>query len=90
MQTKAELLVERIIELLKEKPEEFSSIWFYKEKIEYSIANKNLSILILIKTGEIFKPVGLSLTKQQMNMIKELIKPIIERDEKNILKKNEK
>jgi len=80
-----QLLIDRVIELLKFKPENFSARWFSGESLDKSIQSKDRKILILIETGEITSPTTPKMTKQQKETIKQLVQPIVEKDSKYLI-----
>jgi hypothetical protein len=75
-----QLLVERIIEMLKTKPECFSARWFNGKSLDKSVRSSNKQILIMIYDGQITQPVVPKMTKQQKETIKQLIEPIVKKD----------
>lgn len=79
-----QLLIERVIELLKFKPEYFSARWF-GGSMNSSILSKDNKILIMIETGQIIKPIEPKMTITQLNTIKQLVKPIVEKDSKYLI-----
>ena len=82
-----QLLINKIIELLKSKPEDFSARWLSGESLKKSVRNPNGKILIMIETGEIISPTEPDMTKEQKEQIKKLIQPIVERDSKYLIEK---
>lgn len=75
-----QLLIERIIEMLKTKPECFSARWFTGKSLDKSVRSSNKEILIMIYDGQITQPVRPKMTKQQKEIIKQLIEPIVKKD----------
>ena len=75
-----QLLVERIIEMLKTKPECFSARWFTGKSLDKSVRSNNKEILIMIYDGQIIQPVEPRMTKQQKETIKQLFEPIVKKD----------
>ena len=53
-----QLLIEKIIEMLKTKPECFSAKWSTGKSLDRSIRSQNKEILIMIDTGQICQPVN--------------------------------
>ena len=75
-----QLLVERIIEMLKTKPECFSARWVTGKSLDKSVRSNNKKILIMIYDGQIIQPVEPKMTKLQKETIKQLIEPIVKKD----------
>jgi len=82
-----QLLIEKVIELLKCKPEFFSARWFTGKSLDGSIQSQDKNILIMIETGEIAKPTHPNMTKQQKETVKQLVAPIVEKDSKYLIEK---
>jgi hypothetical protein len=74
------LLVEKVIEILKEKPECFSARWFNGSSLDASVRSNDNQILIMIYDGQIVQPVNPQMSKRQKNMVKQLIQPIVKKD----------
>jgi hydroxymethylpyrimidine pyrophosphatase-like HAD family hydrolase len=72
--------VEAIINLLKEKPEFFTSKWYNDNNIESTIRSKDKNILIFINYGSILRPREFEMTKSQRETIINLIKPIADKE----------
>lgn len=81
------LLINRIIELLESAPQKFSAKWFSGRRLDSSIQSKDRAISIMIRTGQIISPTEPEMTTKQLNTIKQLVKPIVERDSKTLLDK---
>jgi hypothetical protein len=75
-----QLLVEKVIEILKTKPECFSARWFTGQSLDASVRSNDKQILIMIYDGQITQPVVPKMTKQQKETIKQLIEPIVKKD----------
>ena len=82
-----QLLIQRVIDLLRENPEDFSSTWFDSDSVGSSVESKDRKILVMIESGHIIRPTKPNLTDDQISTIKELIKPIVERDSKRVIDK---
>jgi len=82
-----QLLIEKVIKMLKEKPEYFSAKWFTGKHLDASVRSKDRNVLIMINTGQITQPVNVEMTSQQKEIVKELIKPIVERDSEYLISK---
>ena len=80
-----QLLINKVIELLKNKPENFSARWFTGANLDLSVRSNDRKILIMIQTGEITQPINVNMTNQQKEQIKHLIAPIVEEDSKYII-----
>jgi hypothetical protein len=80
-----QLLIEKIIEMLKTKPECFSARWFTGKSLDKSIRSQNQEILIIIETGQICQPVEPQMSEEQKELIKQLLKPIIKKDSDYII-----
>jgi len=81
-------LINKVIELLKEKPCLFSSRWFTGKSLDRSVKSiDGTNILILSCTGEIIKPIEPKMSKKQKLQVKKLLVPIIERDSKYVINK---
>lgn len=79
------LLVEKIIKKLKSPGTSFSARWFNQKRIEPSIRSIDKNTMIMIETGQIIAPFKPEMTNEQRETIKELIKPIVEKDIKYIV-----
>lgn len=75
-----QLLINRVIELLQNDPDFFSARWFNGNSIDSSVQSRDRNILIMIKTGDILQPTRPIMTKEQNDIIKKLLVPIVERD----------
>lgn len=75
-----QLLIENIIEMLKTNPECFSARWFTGKSLDSSIRSQNKEILIMIDTGQICQPVEPRMSKEQKELIKQLLEPIVKKD----------
>lgn len=76
MTTNEQRLVNNIIQLLKEKKNEFSALWF-NESLEDSIQYEKITIT---KYGTIIKPIKLIPEGEYLETITALVGEIIERD----------
>jgi len=74
-----QLMIEKVTELLKTKPDDFSVIWFNTTSLEESVKNNKKNILIMIDTGQIIQPMKPIMSDEQKELIKQLICPIVER-----------
>lgn len=75
-----QLLTEKVIEMLKTKPECFSARWFTGKSLDKSVRSQNKKILIMIDSGQIFQPVEPRMTKEQKDVVKQLLEPIVKKD----------
>ena len=75
-----QLFIEKVIEMLKTKPECFSARWFTGKSLDKSVINQNKEILIMIDSGQICHPVEPQMTKEQKELIKQLLEPIVKKD----------
>lgn len=75
-----QLFTEKVIEMLKNKPDCFSARWFTGKSLDRSVRSQNKEILILINSGQIFMPVKPKMTKEQKELVKQLLEPIIKKD----------
>jgi len=75
-----QLLIEKVIEMLKTKPECFSARWFTGKSLDKSVRSQNKEILIMIDSGQICHPVEPRMTKEQKELIKQLLEPIVKKD----------
>lgn len=82
-----QLLIEKVIWLLGTNPDSFSARWFNGDSIDGSVRSKDKQVLIVIETGEILNPTRPKMTKEQKELIKRLIIPIVEKDSKHLIKK---
>lgn len=82
-----QLLIEKVIELLRCKPNLFSARWFSGGSLDKSVQSQDKNILIMIETGEITKPTEPKMTKKQKEAVKQLIKPIVEKDSQYLIEK---
>ncbi len=77
-----QLLIEKVIEIVRNEPEKFSARWFTGMSLDdsvKSIRSRNKMILIM-KDGQITMPIYPKMKKEQMQTLRELIQPIIKRD----------
>lgn len=83
-----QLLIEKVIELLKTCPDNFSARWSGdKSSLDRSVQSKCKSILIMIDDGEIIKPVYPKMTGEQKELVKQLIQPIVKKDSDYLIEK---
>ncbi len=82
-----QLLVEKVIEILKTKPECFSARWFTGQSLDASVRSNDKQILIMIYDGQITLPVNPRMSKEQKEIIKQLIKPIVKKDSDYLIEK---
>lgn len=75
-----QLLTEKVIEMLKTKPECFSARWFTGKSLDKSVRSQNKKILIMIDSGQICQPVEPRMTKEQKEVVKQLLEPIVKKD----------
>lgn len=75
-----QLLVEKVIELLKTCPNSFSARWFTKQSLNRSVRSNDGKILIMIYDGQITQPIEPKMSKEQMELVKQLIQPIVKKD----------
>lgn len=80
-----QIIIEKVIELLKMKPEYFSAHWYSGRTLDSSVRYKNGDILIMIDTGQILHPIEVKMTKMQKDVVKELIRPIIKKSAEYII-----
>lgn len=78
--THEQLIIEKVIELLREKPDCFTARWFNGKFIDKSVRSRNGEILIMIDTGQIIQPMEPLMTKKQKMIIRQLLEPIIKKD----------
>ena len=82
-----QLLVERVIDILKTKPECFSARWFTGSSLDASVISNDKQILIMIYDGQITQPVKPRMSKEQKEMVKQLIEPIVKKDSDYLIEK---
>lgn len=75
-----QLLTEKVIEMLKTKPECFSARWFTGKSLDKSVRSQSKEILIMINSGQICEPVEPRMTKEQKELVKQLLAPIVKKD----------
>jgi hypothetical protein len=80
LDSRQQLLIEKVIEILKTNPECFSARWFSGKSLDSSVQHKNKEILIVINTGQIIRPIEPKMSKKQKEEIKNMIKPIVKKD----------
>jgi hypothetical protein len=80
-----ELLITKVINILETDPYFFSARWFSGDNLDTSVQSKNKKIQIMIDTGQIINPIEPKMTTIQKNKIKELIRPIVEKDSIDII-----
>lgn len=78
------LFITKVAELLKEKPEVFSAKWFDGHSMDKSVRSKDKKILIGFD-GSILAPIRAEMLKKQRYLLADLIKPIVERDKKELI-----
>lgn len=80
MTTNEQRLVDNIIQLLKEKKNEFSALWFYDElQDSVKLVLKDKAVIITIH-GTIVQPYKLNPEGEDLNTIITLVGEIVERD----------
>ena len=82
-----QLITEKVIELLKTKPERFSARWFNGKTLDKSVRIQSTGILIMIDSGQIFQPVKPRMTKEQKELVKQLLEPIVKKDSDYLIKR---
>lgn len=82
-----QLLIEKVIYILKTKPECFSARWFDGKSLDTSIRSNDGQILIMIYSGQIIQPVRPIMSKEQRDVVKQLIEPIIKNDSDYLIEK---
>jgi len=75
-----QLFIEKVIEMLKTKPECFSARWFTGKSLDKSVRSQNKEILIMIDSGQICQPIEPRMTKEQKELVKQLLEPIVKKD----------
>jgi len=85
--THQQLLVEKVIEILKTKPECFSARWFNGSSLDESVRSDDKQILIMINNGAILQPVKPRMSKEEKQIVKRLIEPIIKKDSDYLIEK---
>lgn len=55
---KTEIFIQNIINDLKENPDFWTTKWYFKNKSEKSIMNKDRTIQIMVESGDIIKPIS--------------------------------
>tara|TARA_R100000541_G_scaffold17976_1_gene27772 strand:- start:148 stop:513 length:366 start_codon:yes stop_codon:yes gene_type:complete len=85
-ETQEDRLINKISELLKEKPDMFSAKWFNGRSIDRSVRSKDAQILIGLD-GFIIAPIEPYMTNAQKKLLADLIIPIVERDKKELIDK---
>ena len=81
------VFIEKIIELLKNKPDYFSAMGFNGKSLDSSIQSKDKNIVIMIESGHILRPLEIKMLQNEKEIIKQLILPIVERDSKYLIEK---
>jgi hypothetical protein len=80
-----ELFVEKVINMLKTQPENFSAKWSSDFTLDKSVRYKKNKLFILISTGEIFQPIEPRMSKEQKVEVKKLISYIVKRDRMSLI-----
>lgn len=80
-----ERLIDKVTELLKDKPETFSAKWFCGEMCE-SVSNGKFGFYVHFD-GQIYAPIKPKMSRKQKRILAELIVPIAERDKKELIDK---
>ena len=78
MNTNDSLLVDKVLDMLRNNALQFSARWFSGDTLDKSAKYKN--VMIFLKTGEIIQPFRPEMSDDQKQEIVELLKPVIERD----------
>lgn len=79
------IFVEKVIKKLESPGNTFSARWFDRKQIEPSVRTLDKNVIIMIETAQIVAPFKPEMTNEQRETIKELIKPIVEKDIKYIV-----
>ena len=82
-----QLVIEKVIELLKTKPDSFSARWFGDTSLQTSVQSSNRQILIMIKTGQIISPIQPEMTRKQRRIIMKLLDPIVKKDSEYLMQR---
>lgn len=75
-----QLLIEKVIEMLKTKPECFSARWFTGKSLDKAVRSQNGEILIMIDNGQICQPIEPRMSEKQKELVKQLLEPIVKKD----------
>ena len=79
------LIVEKVIKKLQSPGDNFTSRWYDRKKVEKSVRSIDKNTLIIIETGQIVMPFEPKMTPEQKEIVKNLIKPIVEKNIKYII-----
>lgn len=82
-----QLVIEKVIELLKTKPDSFSARWFGDTSLQTSVQSSDRQILIMIKTGQIIAPIQPEMTRKQRRIIMKLLDPIVKKDSEYLVQR---
>lgn len=74
-----QLFIEKAIEILKKKPDNFSARWCIEKRIESSVLFEESNLLIM-DSGQIIQPISPKMTQEQKEIIQRLIEPIFKKD----------
>ena len=82
-----QLVIEKVIELLKTNPDSFSARWFDDTSLQTSVQSSDRQILIMIKTGQIISPIQPEMTRKQRRIIMKLLDPIVKKDSEYLMQR---
>lgn len=83
-----ERLIDKVTELLKDKPETFSAKWFGDGcSMDKSVSNGRFGFYVHF-CGQIYAPIEPKMSSKQKSILAKLIVPIVERDKKELIDKS--
>ena len=82
-----QLVIEKVIELLKTNHDSFSARWFDNTSLQTSVQSSDRQILIMIKTGQIIAPIQPEMTRKQRRIIMKLLDPIVKKDSEYLMQR---
>ena len=82
-----QLLIEKVIDLLKTNPDSFSARWFDGNALQASVQSSDRRILVMTKTGEIVQPIQPRMTRKQKRTVMKLLAPIVKKDSEYLIQR---
>ena len=79
-------LVEKVLTMVREKPERFSATWWGSKSVSRIMSNSSNTVSIW-EDGEIMRPFKPEMLNSEKKELEKMIRPLYERDMDNLLEK---
>ena len=78
--------VDRVIDILQQRPQDFSAKWFNGKTLDDSVEYKDKELLVSV-SGHILKPIKPTMSANKLTIVKQLVSLIVQRDSQDILQR---